>query len=276
MAYILDLSAARGKVARADLHIDRLRAEILEAGQAENKRVPIRRQYEPNEGAIVARLYGVVEISNNWSYILGDAIHNLRAALDYLTWQLALKYFNGVESEAEKVAPSIQFPIIEDPKYINDPKLWAGHRNRQYMDAADAAIIEYYQPFEFARAGHPPNVVYPLTVLARLSNTDKHRKINVTYIRPQRLAIANVAERGWIDCVPVLGPNGRAQVFMRDLGDSPQPGDEILRIPVNVTGPNPDVNLDITLTGYVGVNELDLLDALAEVRTQVVKILDRF
>lgn len=105
--------------------------------------------------------------------ILGDSVHNLRSALDHLICQVTLLDLPPGES-AEGVCDQTQFPIasksegqFEDMANFRIPRFNVTHR----------AMVKHLQPYH---AGDGADR-HPLSVLASLSNADKHRLINPTY-----------------------------------------------------------------------------------------------
>jgi hypothetical protein len=91
--------------------------------------------------------------------VIGDAVHNIRSALDHLVYELA-------PPEVRRRRRT-QFPIFMTE---------AGFRNQglQQIDGItgdERTLIEKVQPYN---ASDPPNDD-PLAVLNRLSNLDKHR-----------------------------------------------------------------------------------------------------
>jgi hypothetical protein len=87
------------------------------------------------------------------SLVIGDALHNLRSALDYIVWQFAR-------------APSKknQFPSCDTPKLFEK-------KSKRYLFSVppeDWAKFEAYQPYK-----GPDRL--PLAYLAKLNDVDKHR-----------------------------------------------------------------------------------------------------
>lgn len=102
--------------------------------------------------------------------VAGDAIQNLRAALDHLVWQVVL-------SEGEQPGRHTCFPIyvseFEFEKKVRKPP--EGRRGPLHgIDPSGDkwAIIEGFQPYHSARP-----LVDPLATIAALSNADKHRTL---------------------------------------------------------------------------------------------------
>src|SRR5262249_39588837 len=86
----------------------------------------------------------------------------MRAALDYLIWQLVI--VNG-----KTPAPSNMFPICRDVAGF------VRHRGRgslQGLSPSDEALVDSLQPYH---RGQPDCDLAPLWILNQLANIDKHR-----------------------------------------------------------------------------------------------------
>jgi hypothetical protein len=119
------------------------------------------------QSAFIYYIDGLIEIDDSWGLIIGDAIHNLRCALDHLAWQLAIRHNKGIEPNNPHV---IQFPV--EPNKAKWP--------RHFFDAADSAKLEDLQPFHNDADTDALRLPHPLLMLKSLSDFDKHRAIEVT------------------------------------------------------------------------------------------------
>lgn len=102
-----------------------------------------------------------------WGPIIGDAVHNLRSALDHLAWALALP-------EAQATTPRrIEFPIfLDDP--TSDPEIRGAFTKKvQALRPESHAIVDGAQPYKTGDRHHP------LWLLQALWNMDKHRALHV-------------------------------------------------------------------------------------------------
>jgi hypothetical protein len=104
-----------------------------------------------------------------WGVMLGDCVHNLRSALDHLACQLTI--LNGGSMDD---CGQTQFPIaskdeaqFEQMANFRIPGVSRKHR----------AFVKMLQPY---RAGDRARA-HSLSVLATLSNADKHRVLNPAY-----------------------------------------------------------------------------------------------
>ena len=124
--------------------------------------------------------------------ICGDAIHNLRTALDYLVRQLGI-------ADAGKVRDRSEFPIVRDESY------WASVAGRTLalLRADHIEAIHRLQPF-VDTSDNSPNIM--LSALDVLENLDKHRlalavvaaavKGDVTFHPGARRVEVSAAQRG--------------------------------------------------------------------------------
>jgi hypothetical protein len=115
-----------------------------------------------------------------WGVMVGDVVNNLRAALDYLVWELSVLHTGGppsptASSKQRGVWRRIGFPtVLREPDWnaicteklaVVDPRLYAE--------------FEELQPFCAAKhRGEDPDR-HPLTMLNELWNRDKHRAVTL-------------------------------------------------------------------------------------------------
>jgi hypothetical protein len=99
----------------------------------------------------------VKAVPDDISLIIGDAIHNLRSALDYLMWQL-------VEAAGGTPGKSIYFPISETAQQYQST---IGNREIQKISPSALDIIESVQPY----VTHDQT----LWLIHQLDIVDKHR-----------------------------------------------------------------------------------------------------
>lgn len=258
------LDGSWAKLERAKRHVDDLRGEIRKAGDDKPYIIDLRSEYHPDTRSVVFYAERLPKIPDDCGLIIGDAIHNFRCALDHLWWQLAIKHLG--REPTDKEAGAIQFPIFSTDK-------WEGHRYLSHINPTDAALVKPFQPY---RPRYDLEGVNPLEVLADLSNTDKHRTIPVVVIRPHETTFEIPGADDMSDCVPTE-TDGSTMLEVIPPGRPVTEGDEVLRVFVFPTGPNPQVDLkadfacEIALGG--DMNVLTTLDAIGE---WVIGLLDRF
>jgi hypothetical protein len=178
-------SAWWAKVNRAKHHINALAADIDSFLGSTAYEVLAEPGEQPNE--TIYRLRMQLPIPIHFSTTIGDALHNLRSALDYAAYEMARRHVGRDLTEKEELA--CEFPIRDDPakldKFFSAPGRQAlyGPRERQAIRDVQPAWLHD----EVARRGvkelHPrqDEVTYdPLWLLSRLSNIDKHRRLHLT------------------------------------------------------------------------------------------------
>ena len=262
LPYTIQLKSAWAKVDRAKMHIDDLDDAIGKQYNGINP-ISLRRTFEPDQGVIMVRIDSVVDVPDNWGLIVGDAVHNLRCALDHLAWELALKYFDGVEPTDRRIIKQIQFPVVVDKN------LWESHINRKYMLPSDADKVEQFQPFNLGPISRSKGAIHPFEAFcgfAGVSNVDKHRRIHLAYMIPQLVSFAGLDSYMFHDCEPILNDSGVATIDIGFAKPPTNPGDEVARVAVRPTGPSPDVDFEMRMEGYVAIRE----------RWNVIEALDTF
>lgn len=188
-------------------------------------------------------------MGKDWGLMIGDAIHNIRCALDHLWWQLAIDHLGRKPTEEE--AREIQFPILT---YL-DPEKFRRHRFVKHVSTEAADKAERMQRYDAS-----PDQPLLLTVLADLSNHDKHREIRPAFFinTDISLPIMPFAEV-MVDCeIPIERRDGMQIVepeIVYGTSDRPAPGDVVVGIRVRPTGPNPDIKVEPEATGEIALGE---------------------
>jgi hypothetical protein len=158
-----DLEPAIVKIHRAGHQLNHLSSSLKQF--LDSKPFEIEREVDPKTLWVfdVARIKK--QCPPEWNIIVGEIIHNLRSALDYLIFQLVIH-----ETAAEPSGNSkIQFPIFEKEDGFDT----RGVRIMLRDVGADAvALIKSEQPFATGDGRKSP-----LWFLRELSNRDKHRSI---------------------------------------------------------------------------------------------------
>lgn len=159
------LAGVRLKLERAqhhfrDLH-ERIRVALSNIAGEDGKSGVV---FENNaEGHAVIKLGRGIPLDPSLPMIVGDCFHNLRSALDHLTYQLAL--LNGTGRDA---ASRISFPVYATPKKF---KNFVDSRVAKFISTAALREIESLQPYH---TSDPPEID-ALWQLTELDNIDKHR-----------------------------------------------------------------------------------------------------
>lgn len=151
----IDLTTSKAKIARSKKHFDELTSalKIYLASQP----YTIERITNDATGDVSDIVRVKKEIPEDWSYIAGDIVHNLRASLDYLVTSL-------VEVNGNSASKSNCFPIdnsLEDYQR-NSPKKLIG------LNADAVEFINSLKPYK--------NGEDILWRLHKLDIQDKHRR----------------------------------------------------------------------------------------------------
>lgn len=251
------LSSPRAKLARADEHLDELYRETDGWGRGDPFVVTRESDADGREHLFRVRFKTEPDVWR-WSLILGDALHNLRAALDRTVYALAIAQTGKDPPTDER---DLAFPICSEPKFF--PKQCK--RRLGSLSQATQAAIEKAQPYNRSRRWRG---FTPLWFLAQLHDIDKHRlsHLSVTAAVPDELATS--------------APTGR---FRADWNDGPlSDGAPLLRLAL--ADPDPDVHVDIKATGAVvldleGLQPMSLYWVTQHIRrevTVVCRYLSRF
>lgn len=140
--------------------------------------------------------------------IMGDALHNLRSALDYLVWQLVL--------EAGNQPSKTNCFLIAETEYT-----WKSNHAAKLagVDPAWIEQIQKHQPFEAPVPGE-----HWLARLERMNNVLKHRLVPPSVSQAKGLGIPIVQRAGvTYDCDFAEGRLDHGSVFFRVRGNDSQP-----------------------------------------------------
>jgi hypothetical protein len=152
------LSRIRPKIERAKQHIGDLERAILDYRSTDPYRLRVEEDFKARE-----KVYLVHErspIPEQLALIAGDAVHNLRSALDHLAWQL-------VEAGPGSPSKGTSFPIRDTA-----PKKEADFRAKiKGMKPGAESLIESLQPYKGGNGD--------LWTLHRLDIIDKHQLLLV-------------------------------------------------------------------------------------------------
>ncbi|GEM_PF-3393228 len=123
----------------------------------------------------------------DWSTALGEIIHDLRCALDYLTWELSIRHQrrHGISpgSRPDLAWRSVQFPVsdiaqpVKPVKGAKSLRDWPNQSSRCLwgIDMGVWGRFEKFQPHHLKRSYKR----HPLWVLTELWNADKHRSPSI-------------------------------------------------------------------------------------------------
>lgn len=185
--------SAWAKLDRATEHRDGLDREI-NAFFEERSRVPrLGTKYEEESGDHVLYVTFMPDLGpllQRSSLLFGDAVHNLRSALDHVAFEAASIHQWGDIQHPRRIA----FPITDDADR------WKRECNYRLSELHpdDVAAIRWYQPYEaLIRAGQPSGARTLLGLLRDLDDWDKHRLLTAVAVpgaglvdpHPQAMAI---------------------------------------------------------------------------------------
>ncbi|UNB52979.1 hypothetical protein [Mycolicibacterium sp. YH-1] len=163
---LLGLESVLTKLRHAFALRDQFRDVLAELQSA--RRLRSRRDNCRDSSSRTAWVEWVLESESDYteaSLLLGDVVHNLRAAMDYAVWAIT-------PAEIQEQRPTdVAFPLYSTPKQFRD---WVKKRVDWYGPTV-FAVIEANQPFNTIGSGQ----LDPLHILQVLSNTDKHRLLNI-------------------------------------------------------------------------------------------------
>lgn len=153
-------SPAYMKLLNAGRHFRSLETEILDWTEKNRLLAPTRLSTEEDSTCVLFRPEVPFIPELKWSCWFGDGVHNLRSALDLLTFEIC-----RIDGEAPEHPDKIYFPVVEDEQY------W---QNRtRYLGSIPASLlrrIQDVQPWHSDSAR-----THVLALVSRLNNMDKHR-----------------------------------------------------------------------------------------------------
>ncbi len=207
------------KLNRAELHAESFRTQLGEQKTTVTSTV---KYHAPPGSTPPPYLRWLVStdmvIAPEVSAPLGDAIHNLRSALDHLVWGLTIE-------RGGRVGKSTHFPIRSDKAGMTNTNV---KKTLRELGDSQRTIIDNLQPY---KRRDPTR--HPLAMLARLDDDDKHQALYVFDALPRNVMFDVLALNDCevIEVLPNIGVSLQAQA-------------EIGRIHVRGTGPYPEVKME--------------------------------
>ena len=126
---------------------------------------------------------GPQEFPIDWPLLIGEIGHNLRAALDGLTWQLALRTTTTPHNRTAFPIYLIGRVNVRRPGVRIPASFWGKGCARVLLRSVPRHLwtrIESFQPFKRGNGGRHS----PLFLLGQMNNTDKHRLLTVLVVSP--------------------------------------------------------------------------------------------
>ena len=235
------MTASRwAKLDRAKSQIEALDHQIGDFA-TDQEPIGVREKFEADQQAWVGTVVTVPECPSDWGLMIGEIVHNLRGALDHLVWDLAILELGAEPIDANGRPLRIQFPICEDKARWKSSGF---DRMIAPLNAVHRALIEGRQPYN----GWNGPRKHPLLVLEGVSNADKHRKLRPAVLAPQQLDVGSDFQGK--NCRMVSGEGGIALI-----GSCLEPNTVLFRIPIEVTGPNPEMEVRLKLSISIGLDD---------------------
>jgi hypothetical protein len=255
------------KIERAKEHSDSLQSEVRETFAVESNRPRLGIKFEPDSSEYVLFVNQMPQLGpflDRCSLILGDIVHNLRSALDRLSYRLAELHTGG----KLKNTMNVMFPICDSPKDFGD----ARPRRLGEIDDAHIRIIERFQPYNGIDDSESLGICFrPLSLLRDLTNIDKHRLPIELTISPQAIDAEHID-------AATLNILGVFQQLDSGVIVPPQPakdGAEIIRAKLPVGALEPHVEMAAYVIPQISLAEgwtvSDITKSIASVVINIVR-----
>jgi hypothetical protein len=201
-------------------------------------------EFDPEAGEHVFRATATPSeaVIRHWGLITGDAVHNLRCAVDHLVWQLACYKTGGagLPGVSKREARRVQFPIDDAPPALDDPQSFHEHDQLKHILPEHRALIHEHQPFG-SRFDFSHGQMHHFIRLQELSNHDKHRVVTPVLVIPHRFTDYRVN----------FEEAGAEAVEWHSIADWPdwlqEPNLEIMRVKIRPSS----LQLNMEVAGYV-------------------------
>lgn len=147
----------------AETHLERLDQSTRAFAKQHPAVLVTRYDYNTAENVVSLRIRPL-PMMDDWTFLIGDTLHNMRVALDYLTFKIVKPPLTD-----RKSVRSTQFPIC------NRPEDWKGIASHRLPGVSDEVrnAFNALQPYH---GTHAPRLE-PLFVLDALENVHKHRQL---------------------------------------------------------------------------------------------------
>jgi hypothetical protein len=172
---VTSLDGSFAKLDRADKHIQTLYEKVQRWGSQK----PYSFTYEDNSEKTERRYDIVIEQAPNllrWGVFVGDAVHNLRSALDHIAWQCA---------GGDGVAPDwTECPVFKDrDDFLKTGRGGGSNKIVGITDPRHRTLMEEFQPW------HNPNGYEgdELWILHEFNRIDKHRVLTPILFVPLKV-----------------------------------------------------------------------------------------
>jgi hypothetical protein len=236
------LEGVRLKLTRAEEHLVMLDSQIFAFLQDEPYTVSYERK--PDGSEHVYKVHVAERMPADFGVIVGDCLQNMRSALDHLVWQLAIRSGKRTETPARQTA----FPVCD----TRDAFRAKGTKNKVAdLTAEDRARIESLQPFQ-AGVNARNHWLWHLNELSRI---DRHQVLHpVGAIQDTiDIRVGKRDEHGNFVVIPLgqLQPDMGMNVLYAPFED----GAEIVRFTLNLSNPDPEMEMDCEFSFVVTFGE---------------------
>lgn len=261
----------RLKLARAEYHLEELERHLREYVE----RNPYRAERRLNSKRDRRRWYYVLVMpppTPDPPLILGDAIHNLRTALDHIAVAISAKEYEksaGFPIESQRIWSKVGRKYLLSKKNHVEARR-AFRRRIKGMPSEAQAIIKWLQPYR-----RTPPERHSLFLINRLENADKHRKLIATFVGLSDVTVqVTVPGSGGDLRLPSRPPSYREDGALLVDAEIPEGHTPDSEVKVEISG-TPKVTVDI---GWKGA-PLDIVKTLQvaiEQTQRLVRDLERF
>lgn len=254
------LDAIRAKVERGEQHTNAVREELRRTFDSDPPGIGFREYADLETQEWVLTITEVDDLPLKVGVLIGDALHNFRSALDQMVFELAFIDTKG--REMEKTAFPCSTTLDNWRSTYVQNTLLAG------LSKTHRTVIQRLQPYRrWEWPDLPP--MHPFALLNDLSNDDKHRLVQPTLVFPVSIEfdIPHVGQ----DCHVRDGPIGGESV----IGRPAEVGADLIRIPIEITGPNPHMEVKTDAQAQVcfrnGIPADGLVDQVAKLTRLAVE-----
>jgi hypothetical protein len=209
------------------LHLDELKREIVEFLDGET--YTVMEEDDPEPGVRRAVVRNLAPIPNHWPLVIGDALHNLRSALDHAITDLTVAHHGSRLDKTE-------FPVFTDDgdfdrtKKTGEPAPGSGIFKIRGVDPASAKLIRDLQPFNFTDKSN----ITVLQLVHDLNLEDKHRALHVLRSHGEGGEVRWLRDTQPIEITMLLGnPIEDGSVLGRWMPVSPAPGEPDMKFTIN-------------------------------------------
>jgi hypothetical protein len=173
-------SPAMMKLIRAGRHFESLEREVEDWNRENALLAPTKRSLTDAQALEVHLPAEPAVPVMSWASTFGDGIHNLRASLDLLAFEMC-----HLEGRTPKRPKDVYFPIAQRETD------WAG--KAKPLDTVPASLLSRVRQAQPWNASNSRE--HPLTLITGLDNQDKHRHTAVVLPMPSGLVVENL--RPW-------------------------------------------------------------------------------